>query len=383
MNDLAVERRLDEISDRMLGLNRRIGKKASSAIDTLAKGWVCLLMAHNSRNQAEDIDPLTMAQRLYPDQAQKISGCMRDMKGFIAKASTSPAMTSVPNWAGDLAATPNIASTVSLISPQSTYAKLTPRGLRVSFDGSAAVKIPRRATGNEGSLAAAFVGEGQPIPVRALSLASTALTPYAAKVISLFSGELRKRSLPSIEAVLKQCMSEDTAAAIDGLLLSDAAATPVSPAGILNGAVEVTPTAGGGVAALAADLGALAEAVPNASDLVYLMGEAERVKALTLASGLAAVSIITAPSLPARTVVCLDAADLASGESDTPSFDISSEAVVHQEDTAPLPISAGGTLANPVMSLWQVDVFGLRLIVDLSWGMRLAGRVSIVEDVTW
>ena len=76
----------------------------------------------------------------------------------------------------------------------------------------------------------------------------------------------------------------------------------------------LTPTTGGGVAALAGDLGNLAAAIPSAGDLVFIMNEADRTRALAISPGLIAVNIIVAPGLTAKIVIALDAADFVSGE---------------------------------------------------------------------
>jgi hypothetical protein len=33
--------------------------------------------------------------------------------------------------------------------------------------------------------------------------------------------------------------------------------------------------------------------------------------------------------------------------------------------------------------LWQQNLIGLRLLQDIGWTMRDAGKVAVVENVTW
>jgi hypothetical protein len=69
-----------------------------------------------------------------------------------------------------------------------------------------------------------------------------------------------------------------------------------------------------------------------------------------------------------------------------PRFEESNQATVHMEDTTPLPIGTPGSpnvIAAPVRSLWQSDSVGVRLIMDVSWGLRATNSVAFVSGVTW
>jgi hypothetical protein len=56
-------------------------------------------------------------------------------------------------------------------------------------------------------------------------------------------------------------------------------------------------------------------------------------------------------------------------------------------DANPLQIASGaqgsGVLATPSRSLWQTDSLGLRMIMEVSWGLRASSglaRIVIVKD---
>ena len=86
------------------------------------------------------------------------------------------------------------------------------------------------------------------------------------------------------------------------------------------------------------------------------------------------------------TVIAIDAADFVSVGGEGPRFEISDQATLHFEDTAPADIVSGaspGTAATPVKSLWQTDSLALRLILPINWTVRRAGVVSWVQGVTW
>ena len=160
--------------------------------------------------------------------------------------------------------------------------------------------------------------------------------------MSDFSEEIRDKSTPSIESMLRQAIATDTGQTLDARLLDNVAASSIRPAGLLNGGAPITASASTGTAAIAADLSALAAAIPNAVDLVFIMNPSDRIRALTFAPGLAGVTILTAPGLTAKTVIAIDAADFVSGETNEPRFDLSSTATIHQ-DTAPTAIGTPGS----------------------------------------
>ena len=85
--------------------------------------------------------------------------------------------------------------------------------------------------------------------------------------------------------------------------------------------------------------------------------------------------------LAAGSVAALDAGAvvLMAGSID---FQASIDASVHMEN-APLPLNAGGTMASPVVSLFQQDLIGLRSVLRASWAKRRAGAAAIATGVTW
>jgi hypothetical protein len=102
------------------------------------------------------------------------------------------------------------------------------------------------------------------------------------------------------------------------------------------------------------------------------------------------LTVITSTTVPAGMLIMVDAAEFASATGDTPEFDVSDVATIHEEDTAPLPIVGGtvqppviGSIAAPVRSLWQTASIGVRMMVDMNWTMRRANMVSWMTGVTW
>jgi hypothetical protein len=249
----------------------------------------------------------------------------------------------------------------------------------------------------------AWVGEGEPIPVRRMGFTSVTLTPKKLGVISTFTRELAAHSTPAIEGVIREAMAEDTAVTIDATLIDANAATNIRPAGLLSGVAAIPATAGGGTAAMVADLKALIGAITTSRggrNIAVLINPAQGLAINFAQNGndeflfastdelgrRVGVTFIPSPTVPPGTLIAVDAADFASAAGDAPEYDVSDQATIHEEDTTPLPIGSVGTpatVAAPVRSLWQTASIGVRMLLDMNWAMRRAGMVAWVEDVTW
>jgi Phage capsid family len=371
-----------------IGLSRadRERKQREDPVALLVRSLIVRHIAH-AENSA---DFLGVAQRVFDVPIEKLGNALCraivEPDRVFTKAAVSPAMTTTAGWAAELVQAVTYPGPLAALSPKSAYASLAPRGLRAVLEGvTTSLKLPAR-TG--GSLAGGFFAEGAPIKVAKGSLTATVtLTPAKLAVISTFSDELMARSLPTIEAVIRSGIEEDTRVALDTAFLDTTAASAIRPAGLLNGVTPITATAitGGPLAALAGDVGALAAAVPAAVDFAILMNASERTRAITLAPALADL-VVEAPTLAAKEVVALDASDLATAEGDAPRFSVSSEALLHEEDATPLPIGTPGVpavVAAPSRSLFQTDGLAIRMVQFVTWAMRRSGRVATITNVTW
>ncbi|MEY9781299.1 peptidase U35 [Sinorhizobium fredii] len=369
MDQLArIERALSEQKHLLIGLERRSRKRAKEPAAAIIRACVCRVVAYTQKTEPDQV-----ASTLYPGDGN-VSRALSDLGGFLARAPAPPAMTDDLASAGLMR--PGYAGILEILAPQSAYAALARRGLRVSLGGVQSLSVPRRDDAVTPNMAGVFPGEGEPIPVRRIGLTSSILKPHLAKILTIFSAELAKAS--NVEAILSAIIAEDTREAVDTVLLSDEAPTADAPGGLLAGIVPLTATTGGGVAALAGDLGALAAAV-DAIDLVYIMTPAEGIRALTLAPGLSAATIIETSALAAGTVIAIDAAAVVTGEGDEPMFDISDKAVVVNDDGLPVP----DIMTASTVSLWQQRLLGLRMMQQVTWGLRSAGSIAVVEGVTW
>jgi HK97 family phage prohead protease len=335
-----------------------IAPKKLKAIDYLVRDGVVQLFAHRMRKNIDEVRKTIYGE----DEATKA------FIEYSAKAASAPAMTSVTGWAAELV--------------QQVIAEFME------------------------PLIGSFVGEGQPIPVRQGLFTSATLTPKKMAVITTWTREIDEHSVPAIEGLLRDAIQQDTAVSIDSVLLDTNPATTVRPPGLLNGVAALTPTAGGGFNALVGDLKALSGALLTGTQghvrrMAWLMNPQQKLSiALTAAPGaglfpfkeeigqnkLLTYDVIDSGTVPLGTVIVIDAADFVSVGGEAPRFEISDQATLHMEDTAPLAIGTPGTpptVAAPVRSLWQTDSMALRLILPLNWTVRRAGVVAWVSGVTW
>jgi HK97 family phage prohead protease len=316
---------------------------------------------------------------------------------IVTKAAVAGATTTQAGWAAELVNTA-MADFLETLRPVSVYPTLASVGGRLTFGPNAgAIKIPARAA--TPSIGGSFVGEGGAIPVRRLGLTSVTLSPKKMGVISVFSREIARYGTPAIEGLIRQEIIADTALTIDSLLLDANAASAVRPAGLLNGVTALTPTAGGGHAAILGDIRQLAAPFDTANagrNLVLLMNPAQS-RSLSMTPGpdgslgwtdtiMNEFRVVSSTTVPVGRVILLDAADFVSATGDTPEFETSDQAVLHMEDSAPTQIGTVGTpnaVAAPVQSMFQTAQIAVRMLLDITWATRRAGMVQYLDGATW
>lgn len=322
---------------------------------------------------------------------------------IILRAASAPAMTTVTGWAAELVQ-PRYEQLLPLLMPKAILTRLAPRGLALDFAGAGRIVIPMRS--RTPTIAGSFVGEGLPIPVRQGAFTSQTLTPKKVAVISCWTKEMDEYSTPAIEGVIREAIQDDTSVAVDSVLLDANPATVVRPAGLLNGVVALTATAGGGIAAIVGDIKQLVAALTTATfgnirSPVWLMNPSDVLSASLVSAAstgvfpfkeeikggtLATIPIIDSSTVPAKTLILVDAADFVSVGGGAPRFEMSDSATLHLEDTAPAELVAAGSpgvVAAPQRSLFQTDSLALRMVMPLNWVNRRPGTVAWVQNVTW
>ena len=212
------------------------------------------------------------------------------------------------------------------------------------------------------------------------------LTPKEFAGIIGATRELMESS--NAEQLLRMTLSQSITAALDSALFDATAASTTRPAGLMNGVTITAVTTGGTVDSMRKDIGNLIAAVaPVANGQIALVGSPDVAAKLllscspalpypVLSSGGLAAGFLVAVALPALVVV-VDRA---------PRIEASRDALTQMEDTAPVAIGTAGspnTVAAPVRSFWQSDSVSLRVILQISWGLRAPNAIAWTSGITW
>lgn len=289
------------------------------------------------------------------------------------------------------------ASFLDTLKGKSIYPVLRERGFGVSFDSAGTAYIPQRTgAGANGS----FFAEGSPIRVGRITVAAPTFTSRKMGVIIPFSREAAKRSTPSLEGVVRQAIIDDTAAVLDSVLLDATAEDTIRPAGLLNGVAKLGDGYGGGDhLAVKEDFKALLAPfiAANAVDGITVVMNPAQGLSISMMDGPAnnagwfseiakRVNIVESTHAAAGRLIALRNPDFATALGDLPEFEISNQATIHMEDSAPEQISATGTpnvVAAPVRNFFQTDSMGVRMVMDVSWKMARTGMVQWIDNTSW
>lgn len=361
--------------------------------------WRACVVRAKAKIEAADID--VIRHKIYGDDEATRVVC-----DIVLKAASAPAMTTVTGWAAELVQQ-IYADFMQVLLPLSVLPRLEALGLALSFGAAGRIIIPTRNL--TPAVSGSFVGEGAPIPVRQTQFASQVLTPKKAAVISTWTRELDEHSIPAIEGLLRQAVLEDTAIALDTVLLGNGAATAIAPPGLRSYQAGLTPSAAATpFDAFVADYKALFGSLltltlGNVRKPVIMLNPLQTLdlstmqppaaaaplwplQAMLAAGKVGKADLIESATVPPGMAIMVDAADFTTAGAEGPRMEISDQATLHMEDTAPQDIVSGpsGTpvAATPVKSMFQTDSLALRLILFLNWIMRRP-VVSWMSGVTW
>jgi len=308
---------------------------------------------------------------------RQLFGTDDEVTPVLIRAAVSGATLSNQSWAGALASQA-VGDFMGSLGPVSAASTLFNRAMRVSFpNGHSSITVPGYIASAGG---ASFVGEGQPIPARSLSVSAPVLTPRKVAAIAALSREMLEYG--NAEPVIRAALVENTGLALDAAMFGTAAAG-TAPAGLRNGVTGLTPTAGGGIHAMTRDLGALAAAVApvGGSNIVFVAAPGEHAKILLTGSDFA-YPVLASGALPSGTVLAIAASALAVAVGVRPEIDVAEETTLHMDD-APAQIGSGSGVAAPVISVFQTGQIALRTILQADWVLRAPGSVAWVASVTW
>ena len=300
---------------------------------------------------------------------------------LILRAASSPATTSSASALG-LQSTRVLAQ----LAPAAASARLLAMATTLDLSGLQSIRLP--FIGFAGRPPPPFVLEGDPGSVVDLTVSATILGPVKKLLIlSALTREMSEASASNAEVIIGDALALSSEQSLDAVLFSNAAATPSTPAGILNGVTPITAATGGGVTAMAGDLAALAGAIGaagiNPDDAVFITTPTLATKIRILASPKFTNTVLSSSALAAGTVIAIVPRGLATGYSGAVKVEVSTEATLNFEATTPLPIVDGsGVLAKPVYNAFQMEMTVLKIRGDAAWTVH-PGAIAQVTGAAW
>lgn len=323
----------------------------------------------------------------------------------VLKAAVAAGTTTDTTWAKPLVEYENMASEFAELLRPATIIGRIPGLRRVPFN----VKIPRQTAGST----VGWVGEGKPKGVSALAFDQITLGMAKTAGIVVITDELARSSSPAAEEVVRQDLIDQTAQFLDRQFVDPdkAAVTNVSPASITNG---VTPIVASGTDADAfrADAQALMAAFIAANmslaGAVWLMTETQALGLALMLNPLGqpefpglnsngggtllGLPVITSENIPAQAevvgppaipagsrIMLVKASEILLADDGQTMLDASTEASL-QMDSAPTDPPTATTV---FVSLWQMNMVGIRAERYINWGKRRAGAVQYITGAAY
>jgi hypothetical protein len=301
----------------------------------------------------------------------------------VRRTATVPADSTTSGWAANLVAGSLAAFLTESLAPATAASELFTRSHVFNFGaGVGVLTIP-------GLVAAAsdtpWVAAGSPIPVRQINTANVvSLRPYSFKTICVLTHEMVQGS--NAEQILRMHLGASVGQKLDAALFASTTTTAIAPGGLLAPLSTLGATSGTTADALRLDVGKLVDAVAPVAgtNIVFVAAPGAAAKMLGALGPQFPYPILTSGALAAQTVVCIAPDALAVAVDPTPQIDISQSATVTLEDTSPLALVDGSsTVAPGTRSLWQTASIGIKLTMQLSFGLRHASGAAMISGCTW
>ena len=325
----------------------------------------------------------------------------------VLKAAVAAGTTTDTSWAKPLVEYSNMASEFAeLLRPATILGRID--GLRrVPFN----IKVPRQT----GGASASWVGEGAPKPVSSLAFDSITLGHTKVAGIVVMTEELVRFSNPAAEDIVRRDLVETIGGLIDKDFVdpAKAAVSGVSPASITNG---VTPVVATGTTAdhLRADVKTLMSnfiaANMSLSGAVWIMTETQALAiamllnplgqpefpGLSINGGTAGtffgIPVILSENIPAQQavtgppaipagsrIILAKASEIMLADDGQVMLDASNQASLQMDSTPTNP----PTPTTVMVSLWQMNMVGIRAERFINWTKRRAGAVQFITGAAY
>lgn len=351
------------------------------------------------RAHADRCSPIDVAQRMYKDEPEI---------EFLVRAATQPAHPTNAGWAAELVRE-TYGQFLDLVWSASIYGRAP--GLRLEFDGSGNIMMPK-AAGGQNDLAGGFIGVGQPIPVKQTSFTMLEFGPKKMGVITTYFREMVRQSNPAIEPILRNHIINGTALVLDTIFQDNTAGDAIRPPGIksIAGVPNVNASTGNTVASIITDCKAMISRIlaGNGSDSAVWFMNPQRILGLRTVQDAASgdftfredinngvfmgYPFVSSKNVTEDEVSLISDDALVHGNDYNPMFDVTDQATIVFDDTAPENIVGGPGLnppadgvatTQPVVSMFQVDSFALKMTLGLSWEGHRATGIQVLTGVGW
>jgi HK97 family phage major capsid protein/HK97 family phage prohead protease len=321
------------------------------------------------------------------------------MDSIHQRAPLAPGTTTDSTWASPLI-TYNVMTSefIELLRPATILGRI-PNLRRVPFN----IQMPSSVTGTS----VAWVGEQAPKPVTSMTFSTVTLRWAKAAAIVVLTDELVRFSNPSAEAVVRADLIAAMAYFLDRQFIDPSVAevTNVSPASITNGVTAVVPT-GTTEAAFRTDVATLmATFMSNnlsTAGGVWIMTQQQAMRLSLMINALGQPSfptltgeggtllgypVIASENIPATTgspiegypLIFALAPEIMLADDGQTVIDASNQASV-QMDTAP---DSPPTATTNMVSLWQMNMTGLRCERWINWKKRRSTAVGYIQSAKY
>jgi hypothetical protein len=148
----------------------------------------------------------------------------------------------------------------------------------------------------------------------------------------------------------------------------------------------MTPTSGGGSAAMLGDIEALFSALAQNGAGANVVIVAPLPQAAILKAQLSPKfdwPVFASTAMALKSIGAVDITSFVSGFGSEVEFDVSGATALAM-DTTPVDITGGSPSPAPlVKTSFQLEMLALRASMHISWTMRVAGHAQIVSGCTW
>lgn len=390
----ATAKPIDAVTDTKSGSEARVPARVEVKAANLPKGTaftryaIALARSKGNLMQAAEI------AKTWSDSTPEVES--------VLKAAVSAGTTTDTTWAKPLVEYTNMTSEFAELLRPATIIGRIPGLRRVPFE----IKIPRQTGGSS----VGWVGENKPKPVSALSFDQISLGRAKTAGIVVITDELARASSPSAEQIVRDDLVAQTAQFLDSQFVdpAKAAVANVSPASITNG---VTPVAASGTDAEAARADAKAlmskflTANLSLSGAVWIMTEVQALGFALLLNPLGqpefpgiqingasggtfmGLPVVLSENVPLNAtsgsegsrIILAKANEILLADDGETMLDVSSEASLQMDSAPDSPASA----TTVMVSLWQMNLIGIRAERYINWAKRRAGAVQYIDSANY